>query len=169
MPAVIATDSLFPGSAWEHTESEAPPRKAGRACNAPRSQAEPGNKKFKCRLDQAGAKAEQLAALLRERGEEAYVFHDRHESMVTIGSFVEIGRPLDNGKTDLLPTVARIMETYGPIRKPVRGQNGVSLSGIQPRARYGYVFDIAPRAANILFWIVPGNTRFELPRSGGMS
>ena len=34
---------LFPGSAWEHTASEAPPRKAGGACKARRSQAEPGN------------------------------------------------------------------------------------------------------------------------------
>ncbi len=32
------------GSAWEHTASEAPPRKAGGACKAHRSQAEPGNK-----------------------------------------------------------------------------------------------------------------------------
>ena len=40
---MIATDCLFPGSAWEHTASEAPPQKAGGACKALRSQAEPGN------------------------------------------------------------------------------------------------------------------------------
>jgi len=106
-------------------------------------------KKFKSRLDQAGAKAEKLAALLRKRGAEAYVFHDRHESIVTIGSFAEIGRPLGNGKTDLLPAVAKIMETYAPVRKPMRGQNGVSLTGIQPRALSGYAFDIAPQPIEV--------------------
>ena len=43
MPTLIATDCLFPGSAWEHTASEALPRKAGGACKALRSQTEPGN------------------------------------------------------------------------------------------------------------------------------
>ncbi|KLU07920.1 hypothetical protein RISK_000099 [Rhodopirellula islandica] len=41
-------DSLFPGSAWEHTVLEAPPPdcvSAGGACSALRSQAEPGNEK----------------------------------------------------------------------------------------------------------------------------
>jgi hypothetical protein len=106
-------------------------------------------KKFKSRLDKAGAKAEQLAALLRKRGAEAYVYHDRHESIVTIGSFAEIGRPMGNGKTDLLPAVAKIMETYAPVRKPLRGQNGVSVAGIQPRALSGYVFDISPQPVEV--------------------
>ncbi len=102
-------------------------------------------KSFKSQLHVAGEKAERLVALLRKHRVEAYVFHDRYESIATVGSFDEIGRQLPDGTIDLLPSVGKIMERYGPARKPVRGRNGVALTGFQPRALGGYVFDVAPQ------------------------
>ena len=97
------------------------------------------------RINETDEKAEGLAALLRSRGVEAYVYHDRHESIVTIGSFEEIGRKMPNGTIDLLPEVAKIMQAYGPSKKPLAGNRAVS--GIQPKAVANgrYIFDIAPQ------------------------
>ena len=95
------------------------------------------------RIDETDDKAEELAALLRGQGVEAYVYHDRHESIVTVGSFQEIGRKMPSGQIDLLPAVAQIMQTYGPSKKPV----GNAIAGIQPKAigNGRYVFDVAPQ------------------------
>ena len=96
------------------------------------------------RIDVTDDKAEALTALLRDRGVDAYVYHDRHESIVTVGSFAEIGRKMPDGTIDLLPEVAHIIQTYGPSKKPLNG-NGVALAGIQPKAIKNFVFDIAPQ------------------------
>ena len=93
----------------------------------------------------AGEKAERLTELLRKRGVEAYFYHDRHESIVTVGSFEDIGRQQPNGQIDLHPAVAKVIETYSPAKKSLSGQNGTALMGIQPRALGKYVFDVAPQ------------------------
>ena len=38
-------------------------------------------------LDEAGKKAWELCQVLRQRGSEAYVWHDRHRSLVSVGAF----------------------------------------------------------------------------------
>ena len=96
------------------------------------------------RINDTDDKAEALTAILRKKGVEAYVYHDRHESIVTIGSFAEIGKKTQDGTIDLAPEVAHIIQTYGPSRKPLKG-NGVALAGIQPKAINNFVFDIAPQ------------------------
>jgi len=103
-------------------------------------------KKLKSRLDQAGKKSEKLVDILRQKGIEAYVYHDRHESIVTVGSFEEIGKQRGDSRIELNPDVARIIETYGPSKKRLQG-TGVGISGIQPKAleQGQYVFDVAPR------------------------
>lgn len=101
-------------------------------------------RKMKSRLDDAGDKAEGLVKLLRQQGIEAYVYHDRHESMVTVGSFAEIGKPRRDGKIELNPTIAEIIETYGPEKRKLNGA-GPSLSTVKPRSLNGYVFDVAPQ------------------------
>lgn len=66
------------------------------------------------KIDQAAIKAEALCAALRARGVEAYEFHDRTESVVTIGSFQQYGTPRADGKTEINPAMFQIMEQYGP-------------------------------------------------------
>lgn len=102
------------------------------------------------RIDTTDEMAEGLAALLRGEGVEAYVYHDRHESIVTIGSFDEIGTKRADGKIELDPKVAQIIQTYGPSKKRLPG-HGIALAGIQPKAKSKgrghptYVFDVAPQ------------------------
>jgi hypothetical protein len=69
------------------------------------------------KIDQAALNASNLCAALRQKGIEAYEFHDRTESLVTIGSFQEVGQPRPDGKIEINPAVHRIMEDYGPIKE----------------------------------------------------
>jgi hypothetical protein len=69
------------------------------------------------KIDEAALNASNLCAALRKNGIEAYEFHDRTESLVTIGSFNEVGQPRPDGKIEINPAVHRIMEQYGPIEQ----------------------------------------------------
>jgi hypothetical protein len=79
------------------------------------------------KIDEAALKASRLCAALREKGVEAYEFHDRTESIVTIGSFNEVGQPRADGKIEINPAVHKIMQTYGPVEHPKPGTNQVEL------------------------------------------
>lgn len=96
------------------------------------------------RIDSTDEKAETLTKLLRSRGVEAWVYHDHHESIVTVGSFEEIGTKMPNGTIELQPKVAQIIENFGPSKKPLsRGAN--AIAGVQPKSVDGFLFDIAPQ------------------------
>ncbi len=59
-------------------------------------------------LDKAGQSAWTLVHLLRNQGHEAYVFHERFRSVVTVGGF--------NDPND--PRIAKFVEQWGPKLKP---------------------------------------------------
>ncbi len=92
------------------------------------------------KLVQAAERAHKLTEALRKRGVEAFEFHDRHESIVTIGSFNEIGDKMANGRTELRPAVYRIMQQYGAERK--RMANG--KVGLAPRSFQGIPYEVQP-------------------------
>jgi hypothetical protein len=69
------------------------------------------------KIDQAALDASELCAALRQKGIEAYEFHDRTESLVTIGSFNEVGQPRQDGKIEINPAIHRLMEEYGPLKQ----------------------------------------------------
>jgi hypothetical protein len=93
------------------------------------------------KIDEAAVKASKLCAALRAKGVEAYEFHDRTESIVTIGSFDEVGQPRADGKTEINPGVYRIMQEYGPIREALPGTN---VAGLHARSLNGIPFDPQP-------------------------
>jgi hypothetical protein len=93
------------------------------------------------KLEDAELKAHELTKLLRKQGVEAYEFHDRYESIVTVGSFESIGSKQPDGTTELSPAVHRLMDEYGPKRQTLPGQAAV---GLVPRALNGIPFDIQP-------------------------
>lgn len=70
-------------------------------------------------IDKAAIDASLLAAKLREEGWEAYVFHDRYESLVTVGSFDEIGTEMPDGHTELNSGPAKIVRTFEGQKKPL--------------------------------------------------
>ncbi len=64
------------------------------------------------RLNNCAIDADQMTRALRKKGVEAYQFHDRTRSIVAIGSFESLGRPLPGGGFEYDPAIRRIMQTY---------------------------------------------------------
>jgi hypothetical protein len=64
-------------------------------------------------LVEAAENAHLLTRELRAHGWEAYEFHDRTESIVTIGSFAEIAQQLPDGRVLAAPGVEKIVKTFG--------------------------------------------------------
>lgn len=93
------------------------------------------------RLEEAAINAHRMTEALRQRGVEAYLFHDRHESIVTIGSFASKGKPLSDGSLELNPRILQIMAEYGSEKKPLPGSSEV---GVVPRQIRGIAFDVQP-------------------------
>ena len=95
-------------------------------------------------LVKAAENAHLLVIALRKQNIEAYEFHDRNESIVTVGSFDRVGvRQLD-GKFQFDSIVYKIMCIYKAQRVPT---NNSSQSSFRPRALSGIPFDIQPRPA----------------------
>jgi hypothetical protein len=84
-------------------------------------------RKGDAKIDQAAMKATALCAALRARGIEAYEFHDRTESMVTVGSFNDYGQPRADGKIEINPAMHRIMEDFGPVKRSIPGTDQAGL------------------------------------------
>jgi hypothetical protein len=73
----------------------------------------PGPESTKQGLAQAAENAHELTEALRLKGWEAYEFHDRNESKVTVGSFDSVGAAQANGQVQYSPQVRRIVESFG--------------------------------------------------------
>ena len=68
--------------------------------------------KSKNSLEQAAVNAHKLTMLLRDKGYEAYEFHDRYCSIVTVGAFAAVGTNRQDGKIELDPRIYRTMQTF---------------------------------------------------------
>ncbi|MCA9175487.1 MAG: hypothetical protein KDB14_13475 [Planctomycetales bacterium] len=97
------------------------------------------------KLEMAAENAHAMTMSLRKRGVQAWEFHDRYESIVTIGSFDSWGNDLPNGSIDINPAMLTIIETY----KPVQRQVGSGFQGVQPRTENGIPFDIQPEPIEV--------------------
>jgi hypothetical protein len=64
-------------------------------------------------LVEAAENAHLLTQELRAHRWEAYEFHDRTESYVTIGSFAQVAQQLPDGRVIAIPEVDRIVRTFG--------------------------------------------------------
>jgi hypothetical protein len=118
----------------------------------------------------AARNAHLLTLALREKGWEAYEFHDRHESYVTVGSFEE-GRQVASGKIVLPGREAKIIfDTFGAhtpenvFNRPApqdtmleqqqkhrfnrlfSSSSGQVAAGFCPKRFVGMPFDIVPEA-----------------------
>ncbi|WP_425616957.1 hypothetical protein NA78x_000622 [Anatilimnocola sp. NA78] len=93
------------------------------------------------KIDIAALNANKLCAALREKGIEAYEFHDTSESIVTIGSFDSVGEERADGKTEIDPGVHRIMKEYSAEHQAIPG---MSQLGVIPKKLAGINFDAQP-------------------------
>jgi hypothetical protein len=98
------------------------------------------------KLEEAAVKANKLTEALRKRGVEAYEFHDRYESIVTVGSFDSVGMPRPDGKTEISPEIHKIMAAYGPKRQQLPGQSAV---GLVPFSLNGIPCDVQPMPVEV--------------------
>jgi hypothetical protein len=62
-------------------------------------------------LDKAASKAHKLTEALRKRGVEAYEYHDKFGSYVTVGSFNDLGREID-GQFQYDPQILTIISQF---------------------------------------------------------
>ncbi len=103
---------------------------------------------FKSRLEEAAEKANALCEALRAKGVEAYEFHDRAASIVTVGSFDSVGTPRGDGKIEINPAMHAIIQTYGAETKLLPGQTTPQLgrpkSLKNPHTGKDISFDISP-------------------------
>ena len=102
--------------------------------------AKAGPESTKQGLATAAAKAHELTEALRIDGYEAYEFHDRSVSLVTVGSFDSVGTQLPDGSFKLDPRVYRIIEVFRA--KPVNAPGAVGA--MQPKSLVGIFFDAVP-------------------------
>ena len=77
-----------------------------------RHASKPKSRRSISRLERAARNANTLAARLREKGIEAYEFHDRKQSIVTIGSFDSLGSRLPNGRFRYNPQILAVIDRY---------------------------------------------------------
>lgn len=64
------------------------------------------------KLDMAADTANKLTLALRAKGVEAYQFHDRYASYVTIGSFDELGKQVVGGELQLSGQIQEILDEW---------------------------------------------------------
>jgi hypothetical protein len=99
------------------------------------------------RLDVAAERAHKLTETLRAKGVEAYEFHDRYESVVTVGNFNTVGTPRTDGRIEINPAVHHVMNTYGPAQQalPVAG----AAPGLMPKIIAGIALDVQPMPVEV--------------------
>jgi len=69
------------------------------------------------RLDMAAKSADRLTEKLRAKGVEAYVFHDRSQSIVTVGSFDSHGaQRMSDGSVRFNPAIQTVISNFSAIR-----------------------------------------------------
>lgn len=93
------------------------------------------------KLAEGAEKAHVLTTALRQLGYEAYEFHDRHESVVTVGAFDSVGDPRADGRTEINPAVNELLEKFKA--KPVKNLPGIA-GAIRPEKLKGISFDVQP-------------------------
>lgn len=108
---------------------------------------ERGEKPFRGSLAEAARKAHELTLALRQKGYEAYEFHDRGASIVTVGSFDSLGTPREDGKIELDPRIVAIINTFKA--DPAPPVPGVPTLGYKPKTLIGIPFDLQPQPVEV--------------------
>ena len=100
-------------------------------------------KEVDSQLAEAALRAHELTEALRIKGYEAYEFHDRYASIVTVGSFDSVGWPRADGVTELDPRIKGIIDQFGADRKA--GTTGTPV----PKQIIGIALDSQPRVVHV--------------------
>jgi hypothetical protein len=104
-----------------------------------------GRKEMKGQLVEATEKAHKLTEALRLKGHEAYEFHDRFASIVTVGSFDYTSRQMPDGRAAVNPAVQAVVDRFGPKQTPFGGQT----RGMAQQMLLGIPFDMQPKPVHV--------------------
>jgi hypothetical protein len=102
----------------------------------------PDPSKLRSGLEEAAIKSHKMCEALRAKGYEAYEFHDRGSSIVTVGSFHTVGPKNADGTIELLPQIHQIMKLFGAEQKFVPGQAAPTVG--KPKEIVKIAFDSQP-------------------------
>ena len=93
---------------------------------------EEGREDLKSNLAKAALAAHKLTEALRLKHYEAYEFHDRSASIVTVGHFDSVGTPRPDGRIEINPQIHDLMKRFKaePTTVPGTGPNVKTLVGI---------------------------------------
>ncbi len=114
-------------------------------------------KPLESKLVEATEKAHLMVTALRKRGYEAYEFHDRYASVVTVGSFNSPGHRDESGTIHLDPQIQALMAKFQGGQRTVAG--GMTMNA--PKTLRDLVPEI-PNEENIPFDMNP--TLVEVPK-----
>lgn len=95
------------------------------------------------RLDKYVLDAERMVKTLREKGVEAYQYHDRTRSVVTVGTFDSLGREIPGGGFEYDPGIRRVVREYSALNN-TNTHNTVGQRGIAANHIGGIPYDIQP-------------------------
>ena len=98
------------------------------------------------RLEKGAIKAHRLTIALRAKGYEAYQFHDRKQSIVTVGSFSQPEKVGEGGRVVHTAEVQELLQRFCAKRKGASAdlQHPGLQTGILPETLLGIPFDIQP-------------------------
>ncbi|MCP4891469.1 MAG: hypothetical protein GY904_33370 [Planctomycetaceae bacterium] len=98
------------------------------------------------RLNRFLLDAEKMTSELRKQGVEAYQFHDRYRSLVTVGSFESLGRELPDGKFEYTPEIRAAIKRYSAfnVRPELARQVPAGTKGIAANGVGAIPFDVEP-------------------------
>lgn len=98
------------------------------------------------RLEKGAIKAHRLTIALRAKGYEAYQFHDRKQSIVTVGSFSQAEQVNEEGRVAYTPEVQELLQRFSAKRQGTSSdiQHPGLQTGILPETLLGIPFDIKP-------------------------
>ena len=97
-------------------------------------------------LREAAINAARLCEALRQKGWPAYEYHDRHSSIVTVGSYNEIGSEGPQGMLELRPEIATIFEKF---KGDYVGAKDAKQLAYMPKSLIGIEFDLQPQIITV--------------------
>ena len=99
---------------------------------------EDGREDLKSNLGKAALAAHKLTEALRLKHYEAYEFHDRSASIVTVGHFDSVGTPRPDGRIEINPQIHDLMKRFKAEPATVPGV------GVEAKTLVGIPFDPQP-------------------------
>ncbi|MCA9247307.1 MAG: hypothetical protein KDA42_09340 [Planctomycetales bacterium] len=112
---------------------------------------EESGSRLQSKLDEAAENAHRLTLALRQKGYDAFEFHDRYASIVTVGAFENVGKPRLDGKTEINPNIHAIMRAFAatPISAPATTPAAAGQTGYKPKVVIGIPCDIQPQIVQV--------------------